>query len=493
MPEAHLVGGALAPDDVPLSAGPAKAGSRSRSHCTCRQVTLTVSNGVEVHRADRLGALVVEVPDRDVEHGPRPRACRGWSRCVIERPSRCMWPATPSTVIGRGDVPGARGDLARRPARSPQSRWSRSAVTPGPSPKRSLTSATAASRSQSGAASWPGRQGSSTGAGSRNVCSGVRSRRARAIHRSCVAEVSGSSATEQVVVDLHHDPGARARAATPYPSRRERLPRRPAPRRPASWRRRGSRSRPRARCRRSRSSPRRASAASLASASATWSGSTRNRITWWTTSGLPGSTLVPVRKTSCVELRVEQEAAVVVGADAVRRRGRVRLRHPSASSAARPSRQRRQLGRRGAASGWASTSGGRGGGRAATRGRRPAAGAGPEPLAPQRGQRAARHAAASAAAARAAAPATRARGGHPGGQVIGAAGEQVHVGVEDALADALAGVEDQAVVVVALGGGDRRGRGDQLGGRLGVAGGERRRRSGSGRAARRARASAPAR
>jgi hypothetical protein len=49
----------------------------------------------------------------------------------------------------------------------------------------------------------------------------------------------------------------------------------------------------------------------------------------------------------------------------------------------------------------------------------------------------------------------------------------VQVGVEDGLAGAGAGVEHQAVVVVALGGGDGGRGGDQLGGRLGVAGGER--------------------
>ena len=52
--------------------------------------------------------------------------------------------------------------------------------------------------------------------------------------------------------------------------------------------------------------------------------------------GCPGRTLLPVRNASCVEVRVEQEAAVVVGADAVGRRRRVGLAASAASSAARP-------------------------------------------------------------------------------------------------------------------------------------------------------------
>ena len=136
----------------------------------------------------------------------------------------------------------------------------------------------------------------------------------------------GRGALEQVVVHLHHDP----RAGLAAGRRSRRGPgsrRRRAPRRPASWRRRRWRTRPRGRCRRSRSSPRPAARASFASASATCSGATRNRITWCTTSGLPGSTLAAGQPDVLVQLRVEQEAAVVVGADAGRRGRRVLRRH----------------------------------------------------------------------------------------------------------------------------------------------------------------------
>ena len=83
-------------------------------------------------------------------------------------------------------------------------------------------------------------------------------------------------------------------------------------------------------CRRSRSSPARASRRPSPRPRRPGRAATWNRITWCTTSGLPGRMLVPVRKASCVELRVEEEAAVVVGADAV---GRRRACTPPASPA----------------------------------------------------------------------------------------------------------------------------------------------------------------
>ncbi len=63
-------------------------------------------------------------------------------------------------------------------------------MEPARSPKRALTSATAAARSHSGEPVWPGRQGSSTGAGSSMVSSGVTAALAGAT-RSWAAEVSG--------------------------------------------------------------------------------------------------------------------------------------------------------------------------------------------------------------------------------------------------------------------------------------------------------------
>ena len=79
-----------------------------------------------------------------------------------------------------------------------------------PSPKRFLTSATAASRSQSGDASWPGRHGSSTGAGSSMVPRPVEVGVGLGEPQLRGGDV-GLVAGEQVVVHLHHDPACPAR------------------------------------------------------------------------------------------------------------------------------------------------------------------------------------------------------------------------------------------------------------------------------------------
>ena len=149
-----------------------------------------------------------------------------------------------------------------------------------------------------------------------------------------------------------------------------------------------------------------------------------------------------------VQLRVEQEAAVVVGADAGRR-GRACT--PRASSA------------------WLRRSPSRSGGRLA--GLRAAAACRGAPLRGVGSRRSVacrstvvrrssdagrRRRARPRGAARARRAASRSRrAAHPGGQVIGRPAEQVQVGVEDGLPGAGAGVEDQPVVVVPLGRRDR--------------------------------------
>ena len=82
-----------------LSGMPSNDGSTSRSHCTCLQVTLTVSYW------STWTGLIGLVPWLS-------KSQIGMSRIVLasgvpglvsilsERPSRCMWPATPRMVIG---------------------------------------------------------------------------------------------------------------------------------------------------------------------------------------------------------------------------------------------------------------------------------------------------------------------------------------------------------------------------------------------------------
>ena len=81
----------------------------------------------------------------------------------------------------------------------PQSRWSRSAADPA-MPKRSCTSATAFSRSHSSLSVCPGRHGSSTGAGSSIVETGVIAEPSGALSatRSRAADTSGPSPTSRL-------------------------------------------------------------------------------------------------------------------------------------------------------------------------------------------------------------------------------------------------------------------------------------------------------
>jgi hypothetical protein len=101
-----------------------------------------------------------------------------------------MWPATPITVmprlIGRVQVVVSLASIS-----VPQRMWSNMLVLPEV-PNRFITSIEAASRSHSGPSLRSARQGSSTGAGMRNVCSVVRSV-SPGIQRSWVADWSGDS------------------------------------------------------------------------------------------------------------------------------------------------------------------------------------------------------------------------------------------------------------------------------------------------------------
>ena len=101
-----------------------------------------------------------------------------------------MWPATPSTVMPRLIV-RVHDVVSLGTISVPQRRCSSVLVLPAV-PNRFFTSIDAASRSHSGPSLWSARQGSSTGAGIRNVCSAVRSV-SPGIQRSWVADWSGAA------------------------------------------------------------------------------------------------------------------------------------------------------------------------------------------------------------------------------------------------------------------------------------------------------------
>ena len=149
----------------------------------------------------------------------------GFSSTRIERPSRCMWPATAWIVIGAGR-PSARTSSAAatgRAASLPQRRSRPVGTSAASFPKRSTWSKTAAVRSQSGACS-PRRHASSTGAG-RSTCGRASSRRVVAGRRGQHgARAVGPRAVQEVVVHLHHDPAARPGARCPVPARRRSPP-----------------------------------------------------------------------------------------------------------------------------------------------------------------------------------------------------------------------------------------------------------------------------
>ena len=166
-----------------------------------------------------------------------------------------------------------------------------------------------------------------------------------------------------------------------------------------------------------------------------------------------------------VQLRVEQEAAVVVGAGAVGAEGvyasgmvSVIRCSPSRSGSSLPFGSRGELG-------WASTSGGCVGWSSAPGSRGPVGRSSPESM----------QDAANGTTRAAAATASRiasARALHPGGQVIGRPASRCRWVWKTVCPAPGAGVEHEPVVVVALGGSDRGAPCDQLGRGLGVAGGE---------------------
>ena len=199
---------------------------------------------------------------------------------------------------------------------------------------------------------------------------------------------------------------------------------------------------------RSRSSPGPACRRPSARPPATRSAGTRNRITWCTTSGLPGSTLKPVMNWSLGDLRVEQEAAVVVGAGAGRSRRRVVLRHPHGDPAL--ARAQRLVPDRGRRVEWPVRRVRRAG--RGRRARRLPGRVGVVPVVPQAARTRAstepttseRRTARSGADRGPTSGGPRCSSGRPG---HGAAAEDVHVGVEDGLVGRGAGVEDQAVAL----------------------------------------------
>ena len=111
-------------------AGPSKDGSRSRNRWVCRQVTLIVSSGLDASPARSACCPGCRSPTAGMSSIVARSGVPGLTSILIERPSRCMWPATPRMVSGFITV---RVQDCTGPAfTGPHSRWSRSAVDPGP-------------------------------------------------------------------------------------------------------------------------------------------------------------------------------------------------------------------------------------------------------------------------------------------------------------------------------------------------------------------------
>ena len=103
----------------------ARSGARAapRSDASWRHVTRSVSPGLDLHRRlEQVRGLPVEVSSAGCRAGAWRQAVPGFSSTRIERPSRCMWPATDwivsrprdGSVAGRDvvDATGWRGVLA---------------------------------------------------------------------------------------------------------------------------------------------------------------------------------------------------------------------------------------------------------------------------------------------------------------------------------------------------------------------------------------------
>ena len=175
--QAHLVGGALAPHDVPVGL----ALERRQLVAQPLDVPAGDLDGVDRRRACTgligLAALVVEVPDRDVEEGPRPR--RAGVDLDLDRAAEQVHVAGDAADrrrLGRSvrvhDVHLAGARLAAAEEVEQVVGDARPVAEPR------LDVGDAASRSHSGPSVVPARQGSSTGAGSSIVSSGVSSARA---------------------------------------------------------------------------------------------------------------------------------------------------------------------------------------------------------------------------------------------------------------------------------------------------------------------------
>ena len=361
-------------------------------------------------------------------------------------------------VVGAADRAGARRGLADGRARCRRGGAAGCWCCPRP-PNRFFTSAIAAVAVAQRAVGVVGAARAARPAPASATCAAASGRACRASSRSRVADWSGAAPVEQVVVDLHHDPAAgleldavAVRVDRLVAARRPgaepggvvevvELAGRPVPPKQVQ--------------------PSPAVAASCASARRPGRVGRGRGSRGGRRSGLPGSTLLPVSQASCVEVRVEQEAAVVVGAGAVGRGRRVGLGHRAASSAAR---------RRAAGCGLP--------------GCRPAAA--PRPRACSAGARRAGGrrrgarlvgrggAAATARPERPAAPTTqdRPRQAQPGGQVIARPASRCRWVWKTLCPASGAGVEDEPVVVVAPRPRRCRAVVDQLGRGLGVAGGE---------------------
>ena len=211
------------------------------------------------------------------------------------------------------------------------SRCSASPVRPAATPNRCCTSAIAAVAVAQRTRSCPAGTAPRREPGSSTVCEGL-ARPVVGSHPQLGGALVGRLPGEQVVVDLHDDPragldrhtevGGQHPLATAGCPRTQ--PRRAVEPRALALHAGAAETGPALPRPGGGPSPRRA---------ATLSGGTRKRITWCTTSGLPGSTLMPVTTDLAVEPGVEQEAAVVVRPRRGRRLGGVCRGHPERDEA----------------------------------------------------------------------------------------------------------------------------------------------------------------
>ena len=318
----HISSVVPSPQTTYFSGWPSNAGSRSRSSCSWWQVTRTCRRRRGAPARSRLAPWSSKfhsgMSSTSVASG-----VPGLASILIHWPSRCMWPAAPRMVIDRGIV-RVHDVVSRRRRR--RCRTAGAAGWPaGRCPRR--TAPWRPRRTPRGRTAAPGRAPAGTAA--RRAPGGGWCGRRRGPSPPSASSGSGSttgpgaSPVEQVVVHLHDDP--RAAVERDAVARRATASRAPpgaqAPSQAASSTLLNSPSRP---------MPPKQVQPSLGRLARPWPRPRRPRPVDPEQDhvvhdlGVAGQDLGAGEPGVLGQLRVEQEAAVVVGALAGRRRGRVR-------------------------------------------------------------------------------------------------------------------------------------------------------------------------